>query len=250
MNENNQGQSHSSMNSAAEPRTPPAEIIPAQKRRGPRTATGKRISSENARTHGLLSKVTVLKNESQSDFNSLLKGLRKDRRPVGTLEEILVDKLASDLWRRRRGIIVEGAEIEKGAAFLEWDEKERQRMEAGENFHKKLFDLENEDENCTLIQRIANPRILQRCLDLLGELREQIQRNGLDEDADEEILIEIYGSSEHWVQTLFDSYNVWQLTASCSDEERQQNGYASVQQCIQNFLEELDGEIMRLNHYS
>src|ERR1700680_529775 len=78
---------------------------------GPRTPLGKERSKHNAITHGIFSKVVVLRGESRADFDALLNGLRNDRQPVGTLEEVLVEKLAALFWRNRRLLIAEGDEI-------------------------------------------------------------------------------------------------------------------------------------------
>ena len=42
---------------------------------------------------------------------------------------------------------------------------------------------------------------------------------------------------------------VWSLTTACSEEERQQNGYATPEVCKKNFLGELDAEIKQLERY-
>src|SRR5258708_23813458 len=62
--------------------------------------------------------MVLLKGEPQSDFDSLLSGLRDDLRPEGMLEKILVEKLASLIWRQRRLLMAEGAEIRKGTEFF------------------------------------------------------------------------------------------------------------------------------------
>jgi hypothetical protein len=51
--------------------------------------------------------------ESKEQFESLLSGLRNSWKPVGEMEEILVDLLASSFWRYRRLLKAESAEIEK-----------------------------------------------------------------------------------------------------------------------------------------
>jgi hypothetical protein len=86
---------------------------------GPRTELGKSRSSKNAVKFGILSKATLLKGESRAEYNSLLVGLWETYQPVGKLEEILVDKLASVLWRIRRLLIAECAEIRKMSDFRE-----------------------------------------------------------------------------------------------------------------------------------
>jgi hypothetical protein len=62
---------------------------------GPRTELGKEKSKQNALKHGIFSSTVLLKDEQRAKFDSLLNGLRDDLEPQGTLEEILVDKLAS-----------------------------------------------------------------------------------------------------------------------------------------------------------
>ncbi len=44
---------------------------------GPRTPLGKQRSKHNATTHGIFSRVALLASESQSEFDSLLEGLRR-----------------------------------------------------------------------------------------------------------------------------------------------------------------------------
>jgi hypothetical protein len=78
---------------------------------GPRTVQGKERTKLNALRHGLFSKLSLLKGELRADFNALHNGLREDRQPVGALEEILVEKLASDFWRLRRLSIAEQAKF-------------------------------------------------------------------------------------------------------------------------------------------
>lgn len=74
---------------------------------GPRTAQGKQKSKRNALKHGIFSKVVLLNGEPRAEFDSLLSGLRTDLKPEGTLEELLVDKVAVLFWRLRRLIIAE-----------------------------------------------------------------------------------------------------------------------------------------------
>src|SRR5262249_23929142 len=98
---------------------------------------------------------------------------------------------------------------------------------------------------------IANPEILTRCLELMKEMREAIEDNGFDPKSDAQILTQLYGepSREKWQRTLFDSYQTWLVTAQCPEDERQQHGYATPEQCKKSFLAELDGEIKRLERH-
>ena len=91
----------------------------ARKSTGPRTPAGKARSKYNAVKRGIFSKILLLPNESRSEFESLLNGLRTDLQPEGMFESILVEKLVSHLWRYRRLLIAENAEIQKRTAFPE-----------------------------------------------------------------------------------------------------------------------------------
>ncbi|HXM94391.1 MAG TPA: hypothetical protein VOA64_09090 [Candidatus Dormibacteraeota bacterium] len=113
---------------------PPAsdqEVVPAvvQRAIGPRTSAGKEKSKYNAIKHGIFSKIVLLRGESGLEFNSVSNELRNDLRPEGALEEILVEKLVSLLWRYRRMLIAEGAEIQRGVRFHWWYKSERDEKE-------------------------------------------------------------------------------------------------------------------------
>jgi hypothetical protein len=87
---------------------------------GPRTAQGKKRSTLNAIKHGLLSKTGLLQDESRVEYDVLLDGLLEDFQPQGKLETVLVESLATVLWRKRRLLQAETAEIEK-VQFLNID---------------------------------------------------------------------------------------------------------------------------------
>src|ERR1700688_4310827 len=145
----------------------PRSASVGRKATGPRTQRGKNRSKHNAVTHGIFSKVVVLKGESQAEFDALLNRLRNDRQPVGTLEELLVEKLAVLFWRQRRLLIAEGAEIRANSEFVEWDGRARQFQEAVEILPLK--------SNGGLIRWIANPKVLQEFVDLLNVLKDGIE---------------------------------------------------------------------------
>lgn len=69
---------------------------------GPKTASGKEKVAQNARKHGLLSKHVVINDESQAQFNRFRQELLDHLEPVGSLEEVLADRLAAAIWRLHR----------------------------------------------------------------------------------------------------------------------------------------------------
>jgi hypothetical protein len=206
---------------------------------GPRTAMGKERSRRNSLKHGIFAKAAVLDDESPAEFDSLLKGLRDYFHPVGTLEDLLVDKLASIVWRERRFIIAEGAVIRLGSQFVEYDEEQRQFIEAGEISQMSSYG--------GLVRKIATPEVLQRCLDLVAELKDAIEEPGFDPETDKAILTALYGDFEedHWEDTLFNSYLLSSRAASVPDEVRELGEFLSPELYIKDFLKELANEIKR-----
>lgn len=69
---------------------------------GPRTAIGKQRSKLNGVTYGILSRSFLAGSESKEEFESLLCGLRNCWQPMGEMEEVLVDLLATAFWRYQR----------------------------------------------------------------------------------------------------------------------------------------------------
>ena len=73
---------------------------------GVKTTAGKEVIKYNALRHGLLAKEVVITigegAEDPEEFSRLLVDLREQLNPVGTLEEMLVEKIAAAYWRLRR----------------------------------------------------------------------------------------------------------------------------------------------------
>lgn len=73
---------------------------------GVKTPEGKAIVKYNALKHGLLAKEVVITigegAENPEEFDALLEALQTQLVPAGTLEEMLVEKIAVAYWRLRR----------------------------------------------------------------------------------------------------------------------------------------------------
>ena len=90
----------------------------AKKSIGPKTSAGKAISSWNSTRHGLLSKrLPYLFGQGKKQFNRLLSNLQRDLEPVGTLEEVLVEKIAQEYWRLGVAAWYEAEEFSKSSPF-------------------------------------------------------------------------------------------------------------------------------------
>jgi len=68
----------------------------------------------NAMKHGILSKLAVLAHEDHAEFADLLAALIEEHRPAGMTERHLIEELATIIWRKRRGLLAEGAKINEG----------------------------------------------------------------------------------------------------------------------------------------
>ena len=137
----------------------------ATKATGPKTELGKERSSRNAIKHGIVFQAILLKGEPRADFDSLRSDLWETLRPVGRLEELLVDKLASFSWRYRRCLMAETGEIRK--QLLDTNRKRNAQTQDVTDA------LRDEDR---LIRNIHVPAALKRCLELLADWREELKK--------------------------------------------------------------------------
>jgi hypothetical protein len=72
------------------------------KSKGPKTERGKATSSRNGLRHGLTSSMVVRGVESQRQFRDLTRRFHAEHRPVGVVEEVLVEEIAVAIWTLRR----------------------------------------------------------------------------------------------------------------------------------------------------
>ena len=79
----------------------------AQHSTGPRTAAGKRTSSQNAVRHGLTGQLVVLPTEDAAKYEAFRAKLFADLAPQGTVEEMLSQTIADTEWRAERARTLE-----------------------------------------------------------------------------------------------------------------------------------------------
>lgn len=96
----------------------------AAKSTGPKTAKGKEIVRWNALKHGLLSREVVIYTgegkENAAEFGQLLSRLQADLRPMGMIENMLVEKMAVCYWRLRRVLRCEVGLIRNRLDSISW----------------------------------------------------------------------------------------------------------------------------------
>jgi hypothetical protein len=94
---------------------------------GPTTPEGKAASSKNAMKTGLLSRELILPGESREEFDALFDQLTLEHKSVGVLETTLLERVAVAMWRQRRMVRAERAQILK-AQLSQTVEAERKKI--------------------------------------------------------------------------------------------------------------------------
>jgi hypothetical protein len=120
----------------------------AQKSTGPKTDTGKAISAQNRRSHGLTytgGAFAVLPCENQADYERLLAELHEEYVPASATESLLVTRMAQHQWLRDRSLRLqescfdpatgEIADIKKLSLYLRYSTAHERA------FHRCLSDL-------------------------------------------------------------------------------------------------------------
>jgi len=79
---------------------------------GPVTPEGKARVSQNAVTHGMLTRAIILQNESGDRFRELLESLVDEHQPEGPTENMLVETIAAARWRQLRLLSIETATMD------------------------------------------------------------------------------------------------------------------------------------------
>ncbi len=84
----------------------------SKKSTGATSDEGKAVIASNALKHGLFAQRLILSDENMSEYSLLIDGLIKSLSPVGTLERLLVEKIAVATWKQLRLTRAESASIE------------------------------------------------------------------------------------------------------------------------------------------
>jgi hypothetical protein len=127
----------------ATPAGKPAGEIAIQPRRGggPKTPAGKAASSQNARKHSFfaatLFRPDEVGGEEHHAFTALLTSLTEQYQPLGVLEELLVEKIATESVRFRRLLAYENTEFDREHAWLKQGVDKLGRYQAAVN--RQLF---------------------------------------------------------------------------------------------------------------
>jgi len=155
VNDSDSTQTLTTSSNGSSPRRIEANRRNAKKSTGPKTALGKTSSSWNSTRHGLLSKrLPILVGRSKKNFARLLSNLRQDLAPVGTLEEVLVEKMAQEYWRLGVAAWHEAEELDNNKPFSKTEVYRILRYQT--TINRQLFQAMNQLERLQRLRKGEN----------------------------------------------------------------------------------------------
>jgi hypothetical protein len=155
------------------------------KRGGPTTLRGKQNSRLNATKHGIFAVGIIRQRESEAEYLNMVEEMVETLQPVGSLEEILVEKLTMLVWRYRRLLQAEAAEVASQAEKCEQGYL-RDKREAADK-------VKTDQGLIRWALEHYNEEALRQALSTLNAVRFQIREEGLDWERDQYRLREVYG---------------------------------------------------------
>jgi hypothetical protein len=164
----------------------------AKKSTGPVTVQGKQTVANNALKHGVFSKSLILSDEDPDEYKSLLDQLLLELHPSGLLEQTLVERIALTLWRQRRLVRAETANIESN--------RSTKQIVVAVNQELELSYTSRELKESDLIPFDAMH--YEWCESILSELDELSQQPSLDLNKIKDIAPNVYQQLQSDAQDL------------------------------------------------
>jgi len=187
---------------------------------GPKSKKGKSVVKWNALKHGLLSKEIVISTgegqECIHEYGQLLEQLHTELKPVGIIEEMLVEKIAVCYWRQRRVIKCEIGEIRKQLDSATWKLMFKRVDEY--NFDKRYIMI---DSNREKLSRTSFG--LRYLIGTLEDIKVEIESDGGLSEQTKEKLIGHFGLEQGhigFLLTLFDHMSTDGRRLSEEDPEK------------------------------
>jgi hypothetical protein len=206
----------------------------ARRSTGPKTERGKRTVARNAIKHGFLAREVVITagdgKESLAEFRVLVAQLSGYYGPVGIVEELLVQNVATSWWRKARVIRAENGELRKRLDMLAMDRDQRNSYKSNHDLvalrvASNLFSDENLDDQPVTKDASSAVQEAQRDLtkhhdglyfltELLEEAKSEIAQDGY---LSSEIRTKILHAFEYW-----DYYFAENCMRCCPPEESEE----------------------------
>ncbi len=220
----------------------------ARKSTGPKTPEGKGRVKWNALKHGLLSKEVVIAvgdgRESRSAYEALLRQLRADLEPQGTLEEMLIEKMAILYWRQRRVLRCENGEIRQALATIRWRDHSAREENA---FAVMRMGFSGAERRRRLEKNSLGLEWLIGCLE---DVRQEVETVGPLSDEARVDLVAYFGDPEDSdLVRQCDAYTAMARKGQTTPARTpgQDGDMPSPAQCKKTLLDLIDAELEQLN---
>jgi len=140
-----------------------------QKSTGPRTGEGKAIACQNSLRHGLTSRQDVIRSEDQGEFDLHRERMLDELAPVGPVESMLAERIASLSWRLKRAGRIQNQAIDSlitGAHLSPLAKLGESLMPKIGRSAKSESDADDADLTlgCMAVKDFADSRVLDRLL--------------------------------------------------------------------------------------
>jgi hypothetical protein len=146
---------------------------------------GKEKSRRNAITHGIFAVGIIPERESMAEYLGAVRGMYEALQPVGALEEILAEKLAMLVWRYRRVLQAEAAQVAKQTR----ESRSSYRIDKGLELSRSV----TEEGLIRVAIDYYDADALSAAIASLRKLSWDIRERGLDWERDRRVLLQVYG---------------------------------------------------------
>lgn len=114
----------------------------AKRSTGAKTKEGKEIVSLNSVKHGVTSQAVILPNENKDEYQLLIDGIKDDFEAKTATEEILIEKMAQAVWKKRRLARYEETLSEANEKYIKAEYKNSKwTMSMSASLEQHKFDL-------------------------------------------------------------------------------------------------------------
>ena len=211
----------------------------SKKSTGARSEEGKAVIANNALKHGLFTRHLVIEGEQIEDYHSLLNGLMTSLNPVGTLESVLVEKIASAIWKQKRLIGAEQASIELSRSFKMDSNKKLVHKTMGLDWDEKIENKDLELDTDESLQLLSwRHKVIVEYDDLLDEVLDTNDLKRLSKDAPliyqhllNELKQEDYQTADLYFKDIQITLREWvyQLYECCEEDIKRNERKSEVQ---------------------
>jgi hypothetical protein len=209
---------------------------------GPRTRDGKQRSKMNSVKHGIFAAGILRGFERKADHEKLVEELRNCFQPQNVIDELRVEKLAMLFRRQRRLLISESAEILNQLSDCKL---QKEALEQEDRVNSKKSER-------GLMEFLANPFVVERCIQLLTDWRERLCQRGYDSYFDLPLMRKLYGRCPGEELDVRTQQGITEAFAKSERKkpdvwsEKDTNEFQG-KQC-KELMAKLDGEIEYLKH--